>query len=132
MKRKGFTLIELVVVMAIIAILALLVVGAIIVARRTAIRTANNTNAQTLQTGLEAYYAKHRTYAYTGFTAGEAFGPTSTVGTASADLGVTLGGGGCSNAGGTVSSATATGYTIVVWDEDCSATDTDNRTISGP
>ena len=126
MKRKGFTLIELVVVMAIIAVLALLVVGAIMVARRASIRTANTSNAQTLQTGFEAYYGKNRTYAVTGFVAGETFTATS------GRLGVSLGGGSCSNGGGTVTSVSATNYTLVTWDEDCSATDADNVTKTYP
>ena len=60
--KKGFTLIELVVVMAIIAVLAALVVGAIIVARNTSLETANRTNGKTLQTGFEAVYASTRAY----------------------------------------------------------------------
>lgn len=62
MKQKGFTLIELVVVMAIIAVLALLVIGAIIVARRTATETTNRSNMKTVQTALEATFAKYKTY----------------------------------------------------------------------
>ena len=43
-KNQGFTLIELVVVMAIIAVLAVLVIGAITVARNTAAETTNRSN----------------------------------------------------------------------------------------
>lgn len=60
--NQGFTLIEVVVVMAIIAVLAALVVGAITVARKTAIETQARTDARTIQTGLEAYFAQHRAY----------------------------------------------------------------------
>lgn len=126
MKKKAFTLIELVVVMAIIAILALLVVGAIVVARNTARRTANNSNATTLQTALEANFAKNRSYVYTGYAAGETFD------LAEEKLGVKLGDGGCANKGGVVTSATATNYTLTVWDEDCAAGDADNKTVTGP
>lgn len=61
-KTEGFTLIELVVVMAIIAVLAVLIVGAIVVARRTTTETANRSNAKTIETGLEAYYGKYKTF----------------------------------------------------------------------
>jgi prepilin-type N-terminal cleavage/methylation domain-containing protein len=127
-KKKGFTLIELVVVMAIIAILALLVVGAIVVARNTAKRTSNNSNATTLQTALEAQYAKKQTYVYPGYVAGEDFNAAS----GAAKLNVKLGAGGCANGGGVVTSATTTAYTITVWDEDCASGDADNRTVTGP
>lgn len=62
MKRKGFTLIELVVVMAIIAVLAVLIIGAIIVARRTSTETIHRGNAKTVQTAVEAYYTKRKIY----------------------------------------------------------------------
>jgi prepilin-type N-terminal cleavage/methylation domain-containing protein len=61
-QKQGFTLIELVVVMAIIAVLAVLIIGAIILARRTATETANRGNARTMQVAMEAYYAKNRSY----------------------------------------------------------------------
>ena len=59
---RGFTLIELMVVMAIIAVLAILVIGAIQAARRTSTATANRSNAKTVQTGLEAGYARYKSY----------------------------------------------------------------------
>lgn len=61
-KPKGFTLIEVVVVMAIIAVLAVLIVGAINIARKTARETTHRSNAKALQTGIEAYYARNKTY----------------------------------------------------------------------
>ncbi len=71
LKKQGFTLIELVVVMAIIAVLAVLVIGAINIARHTAIETTNRSNAHTLRSCLEAYYAKYRVYCNPNYTAGD-------------------------------------------------------------
>ncbi len=59
---KGFTLIELMVVMAIIAVLATLIIGAIQLARTTATETAHRSNAKTVQTALESTFAKNRRY----------------------------------------------------------------------
>ncbi len=60
--EAGFTLIELVVVMAIIAVLATLIIGAIKIARTTAAETEHMSDARTLQAGLEAYYARYKSY----------------------------------------------------------------------
>ncbi len=60
--KGGFTLIEVVVVMAIIAVLAVLVIGAITIARNTAKETTHRSNARTIQTGLEGFYAKNKSY----------------------------------------------------------------------
>lgn len=60
--KKGFTLVEIVVVMAIIAVLATLVVGAITVARNVAKETTHRANAKTIQTALEAKYARDKRY----------------------------------------------------------------------
>lgn len=57
--KRGFTLIEVVVVMAIIAVLAVLVTGAITVARRTSRETTNRANAKVVQTAMEAYVARN-------------------------------------------------------------------------
>jgi prepilin-type N-terminal cleavage/methylation domain-containing protein len=62
MRKKGFTLIEIMVVMAIIAVLAVLVIGAVQLARSTATETQHRSNAKTLQTALEANYAKAKAY----------------------------------------------------------------------
>lgn len=64
MKKSGFTLIEVIVVMAIIAVLAALIVGAVTLARNTAKETIHRGNAKTLQAGAEAHYSKHRYYPY--------------------------------------------------------------------
>lgn len=69
--KQGFTLIELMVVMAIIAVLATLVIGAVQLARRTATETTHRANAKTIQTALEGRYAKYRRYCVTTATANE-------------------------------------------------------------
>jgi len=58
-KKKGFTLIELVVVMAIIAVLAALMVTAIVAARKAATNTQITGNAKTIETALETYSTKN-------------------------------------------------------------------------
>ncbi len=62
MQKKGFTLIELVVVMAIIAVLSVLIIGAITVARRSSTETVHRGNARTLQTAFEEYHARKKQY----------------------------------------------------------------------
>ena len=54
MKKKGFTLIELVVVMAIIAILSVIIVGAILAARTAATNTQRTGAVRTIETALES------------------------------------------------------------------------------
>jgi prepilin-type N-terminal cleavage/methylation domain-containing protein len=58
MNKKGFTLIELVVVMAIIAILSVIIVGAILAARTAATNTQRTGAVRTLETALEARAAR--------------------------------------------------------------------------
>jgi prepilin-type N-terminal cleavage/methylation domain-containing protein len=53
--KKGFTLIELVVVMAIIAVLAALMVTAIVAARKQSVSTAIVGDAKAIEVGLETY-----------------------------------------------------------------------------
>ncbi|RJO62017.1 type II secretion system protein [candidate division WS5 bacterium] len=60
--RKGFTLIEIVVVMAIIAILATLIVGAIIIVREKSRDTALLNDARIIQSGLDRYYVRNGRY----------------------------------------------------------------------
>lgn len=50
---KGFTLIELMVVMALMAVLATLIIGAISLARAESVRGAHRANARTVQAWLE-------------------------------------------------------------------------------
>jgi prepilin-type N-terminal cleavage/methylation domain-containing protein len=56
--KKGFTLIELVVVMAIIAILSVIIVGAILAARTAATNTQRTGLVRTMETALEARAAR--------------------------------------------------------------------------
>lgn len=63
--KKGFTLIELVVVMALIAILSLIVVAAIQAARRAATETQRRGNIQAIEVALEARFAKCQSYTAT-------------------------------------------------------------------
>jgi prepilin-type N-terminal cleavage/methylation domain-containing protein len=62
MKKKAFTLVEIMVVMGIIAVLATLIIGGISIARKTAAESTNRTNAKSLETALEIYYAKNKKY----------------------------------------------------------------------
>lgn len=112
---KGFTLIELVVVMAIIAVLAVLIIGAIVVARRTATETTNRSNTSALQVSLEAYYSRNKVYC--GAPGGVACGPQSY--TALRDdlvaegITVNLNTTESATGGGTVTALSATGATLV-------------------
>lgn len=133
MKKKGFTLIELVVVMAIIAVLAMLVVGAIIVARNTAKETANRTNAKAIEAAMEAAYSRTRTYPT--FAAGTTL---TTAATNAALSGVNLDTktactSGTYSGGGTIVTDTTAGnpaYTITIGKYSCDAGVGD--TITGP
>jgi len=125
--KKGFTLIELVVVMAIIAILALLVIGAIIVARNAAKETANRTNAKTIQTAFEATYARTRTYpSLSGSFNTEA--NLSALGLVSTNLSTQA----CTDTGGGTISSTAAGYTIDVNTYNCGTSYNTDDQIKGP
>ncbi|MEK7447242.1 MAG: type II secretion system protein [Patescibacteria group bacterium] len=61
-KKEGFTLIELVVVMAIIAVLAVLVIGAITIVQKASRNTKYRNDGKTVRDLLEAYYAKKGRY----------------------------------------------------------------------
>ncbi len=61
-QEDGFTLIELVVVMAIIAVLATLVVGAIKVARDIQTDTQRRSDVKNIRAGFEAWYAHNKSY----------------------------------------------------------------------
>ncbi|RJO62016.1 prepilin-type N-terminal cleavage/methylation domain-containing protein [candidate division WS5 bacterium] len=131
--REGFTLIEVVVVMAIIAVLAVLVVGAIIIARNTAKETANRSNAKAVQTAFESKYAASRSYP------GNINGNCNVSATLTA-LGLSstsLSGSACSDTGGCVISNTGTGatsstYTINVNTKDCGTNYNSNDQLNNP
>lgn len=125
-KQKGFTLIELVVVMAIIAVLALIIIGAIILARRTSIETANRGNARTIQTAMESYYARSKSYPT--FAGGTAF--TTAANTLGATLTASCNASG-QNGGGDMSS-NGTAYTINVADYNCQTGNLPNDQIHVP
>lgn len=145
-KSKGFTLIEVVVVMAIIAVLAVLIVGAITVARNTATETTNRTNAKTMQAALEASYSKNRSYptisnvsfkalGTEGATVGTG-GPTgwsypSVTKTCTGNMVPGTGTAVAADNGGIVNSTT-TGYTIYVADKGCTAETSTSDRLSGP
>lgn len=87
-RKKGFTLIELVVVMAIIAVLSLLIIAAIAAARRASVEAQNRGNARTIEVALEAVASKNNgaycataANAATGLPACNANQTLSTLGT---------------------------------------------------
>jgi len=60
--EAGFTLVELMVVVAIIALLAAVVIPNFVHARAQAAVSATEANMKQIATALELYYADHRTY----------------------------------------------------------------------
>ena len=60
--KKGFTLVELVVVMAIIAVLVALALFAINAARLQGRNTERRSNIQAFKVALESYFSAHREY----------------------------------------------------------------------
>jgi len=61
-RKQGFTLIEIVVVMAILALLAVLIMGAILIARRTSRDAKYRNDAKTVRDLLEGYYKDNKRY----------------------------------------------------------------------
>jgi prepilin-type N-terminal cleavage/methylation domain-containing protein len=59
---RGFTLIEIVIVMTIISVLAMLIVATIVSIRRTTRNTVRKSDAREVLMALEAYQSKHKTY----------------------------------------------------------------------
>ena len=138
-EKGGFTLIELVVVMAIIAVLAMLIIGAIIVARRTATETTNRSNAKTMQTAIETYYSKNRSYPVISNVSLKALGTEGTTVGSNTILGNPKVTASCSGSigaivaddGGYVSS-TSSGYTVYVADYSCTAETSTSDRLTGP
>ena len=127
-KTKAFTLIEVMVVMAIIAVLAVLIIGAIQLARRTATETTHRSNAKSIQTGMEGFYAKSKQYYSTGDVV---VGCSTVISTTAGDgkLEVALASGASTQnscagagiaAGGCSVKATVAGYTITPYTYNCS------------
>lgn len=123
--KKGFTLIELMVVMAIIAVLAVLIIGAIQIARRTATETTNRSNAKTIQTGIEGYYAKNKQYPTQSAISFGDLDAVTTAGSVGASISLTTSCTGSTTSpvqeldGGGFVVSTATTYTIEVATYDC-------------
>lgn len=120
--KKGFTLIELVVVMAIIAVLSLLIIAAIAAARRASVESQNRGNARTVEVAMEAYAAKNNGK-YPTITAGTTFTAalTGTGTLVSYQNGWSAGT--CANGGGSITS-TDTTFTLTVFDSTCATTTT--------
>lgn len=96
--KKGFTLVELMVVMALIAVLSTLIIGAIRLATNTARETTHRSNAKSIATALESKYAKYRRYCggtgtdATGVTCSGTTGDIGSGGTASMEDAQTVAG----------------------------------------
>lgn len=116
---KGFTLIELMVVMALMAVLATLIIGAITLARRTATETTNRANAKIIQTGLESYYATNKQYPAEGTSSFEAMKGTLSITTA---LNTTCTGTGVESGGKVTIDSTRAKYWIYPYNYDCTST----------
>jgi len=61
-EQKGFTLVELLVVMAIIAVLVTLIITAINIARRASRDTQRRNNANSIKAALEDNYSRNKVY----------------------------------------------------------------------
>lgn len=140
LKKKGFTLIELVVVMAIIAVLSLLIIAAIQAARSASVESQNRGNARTIEVALEAVAARNNG-SYCGDTGGIACAADSTTtitlsaaattladGTGNAYLSdaSSITGGVCSTNGGGTINVRSNSFTIYVADSDCVGTASSN------
>jgi general secretion pathway protein G len=60
--RNGFTLIELIIVIAVLGVLASLVIPSVIGVKKEAEETADDTNKIIVENALERYYAKEGEY----------------------------------------------------------------------
>lgn len=144
-KLKGFTLVELLVVMALIAVLAVLILGAIQLARNTATETTHRSNAKVVQAALEAQFAKYKRYCAPSTTAGEITCPGGVNGPTGVTSGYSLASiaasilpavnlsngsstsgvclvGGTGAGGGRITNLTSNGYAVVPSNYNCSST----------
>ena len=129
--KKGFTLIELVVVMALIALLSLLVIGAIIAARRMVTETKHRNNGKSIQVGMEKFYASNKSYpvatnvrnGYTATAANNKFSDMATFLAVSIESTATEAAAcqttGAAGGGGKVALTSATAFSIKPWDWNC-------------
>lgn len=65
---NGYTVVEIVIVMGIIAVLTTLVIGGIFIARQTSRESANRNNAKAFQIALENYFSEYKEYPAIGGT----------------------------------------------------------------
>lgn len=117
MKKRGFTLIEVVVVIAIIAILAVVIVASISAARISSRNAANRANGQAVKAAIERYYSSKLRYTVTPNTP---WGPTtfSTVTAPTGMLGkygVNINTVGCANGGGEIQALSDRTYRINIY-----------------
>lgn len=117
--KKGFTLIELMVVMTIIAVLSVLIIGAIQAARKASFESQNRGNARTIEVALESYAAKHNGQ-YPSITDGSFTSVATGTGILSGYI-TDWKGGACSSGGGIVNSSSNT-FTLTIHASDCSST----------
>jgi type II secretory pathway pseudopilin PulG len=116
--------------MAIIAVLALLVVGAIIAARNAQTRTVHRSNASTTRIAIESYYVRNQSYPTTPTTATSAATLFGTGGILNGYGNINTTGTTCSNGGVTASFVAAgSSYTINTTDLNCTAI---METTTGP
>ena len=80
--KKYFTIIELLVVVAIISILAALILGGVAAARESARETQAKTDVQMLALAIENYKSTYKTYPFDSASGADANVTTTTTGTA--------------------------------------------------
>lgn len=85
MNRKGFTLVEVVVVMAIIAVLTVLIIGAINVARKQMKYAEARAEIRDIRTGIEAYLSKFGEYPAIGDSCVTCYIKTGDINTANTE-----------------------------------------------
>jgi prepilin-type N-terminal cleavage/methylation domain-containing protein len=78
MKKRGFTLIELIIVIAIIGLLAVIVLVALNTAKAKSRDASRKTTVHQIESALELYYADNASYPPSDFNAPESVGNLST------------------------------------------------------